>query len=394
MIKKFKLRFIPLFILVFTITTCSDDDRIVEQEVTCDDGIQNGNEVGVDCGGSCFNNCFSENELEGFLVTRRILSADVEYKLTGPYIVRDQAELEIEAGTVIKAEPNSNAYIAIAQGGKLFVLGNADNPVIITSGSDNPQAGDWGGVVICGQSPTNNGINARSDLGDIFYGGTNTVTSSGNIRYLRLEYTGALFRDEFRFNALTFYGVGSSTDVQNIQVYESLGNGFEIFGGNITATNLVSVNVGLSGIKASGGWNGSGSSWFLFNQNQSGIELGNNTSEFTAEPISNVLIENVSISGPLANSALHYTDGGGDFELSNIYTSQVGLGININSAFESTMVDNGNLLINTIEFENPAPSFMQTNYTGTANFYSEGITNGSGNRDMLPTWAEGWTIGF
>jgi hypothetical protein len=389
------LKYIIIIIATIVTVSCSNDDKIEEQIVTCDDGIRNGDENGIDCGGICFANCLDANALEGFLVTRRILSADIEYRLTGPYIVRDGAELEIEAGTVIKAVPNSDAYIAVAQGGKLFVLGNSNAPVVITSDSDNPQPGDWGGLVICGQSPTNNGINARSDLGDIFYGGTNTLTSSGNIRYLRLEYTGALFRNEFRFNALTFYGVGSLTDIQNIQAYESLGNGFEIFGGNINATNLVSLNVSLSGVKASGGWNGTGTSWFLSNQNGNGIDLGNNSSELTAAPLSDVFIENVSINGPLPNSALFYTDGGGNFELNSIYTSQLsGNGITINSALESAMVDDDNLLINTIEFDNTAPSFMQTNFNGTANFYSEGTTNGAGNRELLPSWAENWTIGF
>ncbi|MFP4847161.1 hypothetical protein [Winogradskyella sp. PE311] len=385
---------ILVFTLLLVTVSCSDDDKIVEQVITCDDGIRNGDENGIDCGGICFANCLDENALEGFLVTRRILSADIEYKLTGPYIVRDGAELEIEAGTVIKAVPNSDAYIAVAQGGKLFVLGNANAPVVITSDSDNPQPGDWGGVIICGQAPTNNGINARSDLGDIFYGGTNTGTSSGNIRYLRLEYTGALFRNEFRFNALTFYGVGSFTDIQNIQAYESLGNGFEIFGGNITATNLVSLNVNQFGVKASGGWNGSGTSWFLSNQTNVGIYMGNNALDFTAEPMSNVIIENVSIIDTFSNSGLFYTDGGGNFELNNIYIAQVGLGINIDTNFESIMVDDGNLVINNIEFDNPTPNFMETNYTGSASFYSQGITNGSGNRNTLPFWAEGWTIGF
>lgn len=380
--------------LVLITYACSTNDTLAEQEVTCDDGIRNGDETGIDCGGICFNTCFDENALEGFLVTRRILSADIEYKLTGPYIVRDGAELEIEAGTVIKATPNSDAYIAIAQGGKLFVLGNANEPVVITSDSNNPQPGDWGGVVICGQAPTNNGINARSDLGDIFYGGTNTGTSSGNIRYLRLEYTGALFRNEFRFNALTFYGVGSFTDIQNIQSYESLGNGFEILGGNISATNLVALNSNLSGIKISGGWTGSGTSWYLSNQNIAGIEMGNNTDDIFATPTNDVTLENISINGPLTNAALFYKDGGGFFDLSNVYTSQIELGININSAIESSMVDNGDLLINTIEFDNPEANFNPTNYTGSNPFYSEGTTNGAGNRNLAPNWAQNWTIGF
>ncbi|WP_299125626.1 hypothetical protein [uncultured Winogradskyella sp.] len=390
----FMIRYLLVLHLALVFFSCSDDDRPATIVTSCDDGVQNGNETGIDCGGSCYDSCVPDNALEGALVTRRVLVSNIDYKLTGPYIVRDGGTLEILAGTKIKAFTDSNAYIAVAQGGQIFIWGNADNPVVITSDSENPEAGDWGGLIICGQAPTNNAINSRSELGDIFYGGTDNETSSGVIRYLRLEYTGALFRDEKRFNALTFYGVGSFTTVQNIQAYESLGNGFEIFGGRINATNLVGLNTNLSGIKISGGWNGTGSSWYLSNQNKSGIELGNNEFDFSAEPATSATIDNVTINGPLSNSAIHYTYGGGLFNLNNVYTSQIQLGINVNSTTESDMIDNGNLFVNTIEFDNPLTNFNGSNYNGTTNFYTEGSTNGAGNRSLSPLWAENWTIGF
>ncbi|WP_400081040.1 hypothetical protein [Winogradskyella sp. R77965] len=388
------MRYLIVLNLALVFFSCSDDDRTATIVTSCEDGVQNGNETGIDCGGSCYDSCVPENALEGTLVTRRILVSNVDYKLTGPYIIRDGGALEIFPGTKIKALTDSNAYIAVAQGGQIFIWGNADNPVVITSDSENPEAGDWGGLIICGQAPTNNAINSRSELGDIFYGGTDNETSSGVIRHLRLEYTGALFRDEKRFNALTFYGVGSFTTVQNIQAYESLGNGFEIFGGRIDATNLVSLNTSLSGIKVSGGWNGTGNSWYLSNQNKSGIELGNNKSDFSAEPTTSAIIDDITINGPLSNSAIHYTYGGGLFNLTNVYTSQIQFGINVNSITESEMIDAGNLFINTIEFDNPLTNFNSSNYNGTTNFYTEGSTNGAGNRNLPPIWTENWTIGF
>ncbi|WP_411896033.1 hypothetical protein [Winogradskyella sp. A2] len=392
---KIKTKFFLLFAGLLIITSCSDDDvTAVEPEATCFDGIRNGDELGVDCGGICFNTCFDELVLEGELVTRRILSSEIEYTLNGPYIIRDGAILEIEAGTIIKATPNNDSYLIVAQGGQIYIYGESDNPVIITSASENPEPGDWGGLVICGQATTNNGINARSDLGDIFYGGNNNIQGSGTIRYLRLEYTGALFRNEKRFNALTLYGIGSSTNFSNIQAYESMGNAFEIFGGTLNISNLVALNTGLAGIKVSGGWTGAGDSWYLTNQNNSGIELGNNPINFDALPITDAFIENITINGPLTNGALAYNNGGGFFNLFNIYTSSISLGININSDIESLMVDVGNLEIENIEFENPSSNFIPTNYSGATNFYSEGIAIGAGNRNELPDWAQNWTIGF
>lgn len=391
---RIKFTILPIFFVLLSLLCCSEDEVTIEEQANCNDGIRNGEELGVDCGGLCFTTCFDELVLEGELVTRRILSSDIEYTLNGPYIIRDGAALEIEAGTVIKAVPDNDSYIAVAQGGQLYVYGEENNPVVITSGSENPQPGDWGGVVICGQATTNNGVNDRSKLGDIFYGGNNDIQNSGTIRYLRLEYTGALFRNQYRFNALTLYGIGATTNYSNIQAYESLGNAFEIFGGSLSISNLVALNSGLSGMKISGGWTGQGNSWYFNNQNEAGIELGNNVDEFNALPISDVFLENISLVDSQAENAIHYNEGGGFFNLSSIYTNNTTLGININSPFESALVDVGNLQIDTIEFDNNSPTFNPTNYTGSSIFYTEGISDGAGNRETLPVWAQNWTIGF
>ena len=38
---------------VLFITSCEKDDPTPAPQATCDDGIQNGDETGIDCGGSC-----------------------------------------------------------------------------------------------------------------------------------------------------------------------------------------------------------------------------------------------------------------------------------------------------------------------------------------------------
>ncbi|MEM9000202.1 MAG: DUF4856 domain-containing protein [Bacteroidota bacterium] len=49
--------FLTLFLAVSFFVACSDDDDAVDDDMqavaTCDDGVQNGDETGVDCGGSC-----------------------------------------------------------------------------------------------------------------------------------------------------------------------------------------------------------------------------------------------------------------------------------------------------------------------------------------------------
>jgi len=194
---------------LFLVLTCSSDDNGQDVPlVSCTDGKFNGDETGVDCGGSCPNFCPVENGLEGDLVKVRLfLNPNLDYVLTGPLIIRDGTKLEIPEGTVIKVLPNRGAYIAIAQGAQFFAWGSKEKPVVITSASENPQPGDWGGLIVCGMAPTDSGQIERSEVGDIFYGGNEVNDSSGVFRYLRIEYSGDTFRDTNIFSGVSFFGV-------------------------------------------------------------------------------------------------------------------------------------------------------------------------------------------
>ena len=75
----------------------------------------------------------------------------------------------------------------------------------MTSAAASPAPGDWGGLVVCGDAPTNKGVNVTSEVADLQYGGTNTNDNSGSITYLRLEYTGATFSNDKEFNGLSLF---------------------------------------------------------------------------------------------------------------------------------------------------------------------------------------------
>ncbi len=47
------ISFIVLTTMLFVQCSEDDNDNIIDPPATCDDGIQNGDETGVDCGGSC-----------------------------------------------------------------------------------------------------------------------------------------------------------------------------------------------------------------------------------------------------------------------------------------------------------------------------------------------------
>jgi len=78
---------IALGLLAFS--ACSDDDEIIEEIVaiaTCEDGIMNGDETGVDCGGSCepcmmvldFSGTFAQVDHMGRPGINTVLSFDME----------------------------------------------------------------------------------------------------------------------------------------------------------------------------------------------------------------------------------------------------------------------------------------------------------------------------
>jgi len=64
--------------------------------------------------------------------------------------------LTIPACMTIEAlAAGSNVYIAISQGAQIIANGTADCPIVFTSNAANPQAGDWGGLILLGEAPIN-----------------------------------------------------------------------------------------------------------------------------------------------------------------------------------------------------------------------------------------------
>jgi len=383
-----------------------DPQSIETRAGTCFDGMLNGPEVIVDCGGDCPGFCPPNSigilggEVRGIALDQNQvaplqLDPEVEYRLIGPLLVRDGARLSIPAGTVIKVDPNVGAYIAVAQGGSLLVSGQPENPVIITSGAENPAPGDWGGIIICGDGPINTGEIGRTDIIDIFYGGSDIEDSSGGINYLRIEYAGAIGETGQHFDAISFYGVGAFTNITNIQTLNSLGNGIRFIGGNADAGNLIATNSGTNAIVVQDDWSGNGESWYMNGIGASGLKFSSNPDIVPNVPIVTDTIANISIIGPAPESGLRYTQEGGSYYLENIFTSNLSLGINVTAENAAAQIALGNLNIDSIEFDNPTPNFMPTNYSGiNSSFYTEGSATGAGNRSAKPDWANGWTLGL
>jgi hypothetical protein len=179
-------------------------------------------------------------ELFGEIRRDTTWSCDKLYVITigSLYVVQD-ATLRIEAGTVVQAGPL--ASLIVTRGARLEVMGTEDWPVVFTS-SEEPgmrMPGDWGGVLLLGNAPTNaaedDALNTSLpgfDLTDerVMFGGEAPEWDCGELRYLRIEHGGSSGIDG-GVPGLLLAGCGSDTRVSYVQVHRSGYDGLGVFGG-------------------------------------------------------------------------------------------------------------------------------------------------------------------
>jgi hypothetical protein len=231
MLKKYLLM---LSVAAFVFASCSEEDQPKKEK----DGIiasQSDPDLDV-------------TDLQGKVTGDITLSADENWILNGPLVVAAGGKLTIEAGTTIKATPGTTTvYIAVERNGEIQAVGTEAEPITITSNADVPEAGDWGGLLIMGNSViTGNvaGATAVTEVVDFIYGNNpvEAADDSGDLAYLILEYTGARINGEKEFNGLTLYAVGSETSISNIAILNGDDDGIEFFGGTVNVSNILVVN--------------------------------------------------------------------------------------------------------------------------------------------------------
>ncbi|MBD0831733.1 hypothetical protein [Aestuariibaculum sediminum] len=188
----------------------------------------------------------------------RLTKRDV-YLLLGNVFVTNNATLTIEPGTVILGDYDSKASLTIAKGSAIIAEGTETDPIVFTSNRSLKRAGDWGGIMILGDAPTNkfgngsvisfyNNLNTAS-YPYINYGGENPSSNSGVLKYVRIEYAGKRLKSGGNFNGLLLACVGGKTVLDNIMVSHSAGNSFEIWGGKVHMNKMVSYRANGSDFK-------------------------------------------------------------------------------------------------------------------------------------------------
>lgn len=344
----------------------------------CENGVQDPDEYGVDCGGSCRNSCENTRYLEGEIFRRISLDIRYNYIVTGPLIIRDGGSLELPAGTQLGVRPGVGAYIAVTQGGNLFVWGTSSQPVSISSIAPNPQPGDWGGVIICGLAPLEDQSTKRSPLGDYFYGGNRTNDTSGYLRYLKIEHAGDTQEDGKHFNGLSLYGVGAYTQIDYVWIDGVAHNGIGVDGGNVALEHILVRNGGGNGIDLLSNWQGYADDLHLANNALSGLRISDveetvaYTSSFT---LSNVAVLDNSSTG--LDLRLMQTEA----QLSQFYVKGHPLGLHLdeNSATNG-LINSFYFIDNDVLSNSPAFNAVHQN-TVTPPF---DLPNG------LPSWVSGW----
>ncbi|WP_136480935.1 hypothetical protein [Cognatitamlana onchidii] len=181
------------------------------------------------------------------------------YLLVGNVFVTNNAVLTIEPGTVIIGDYQSKGSLTISRGSGIIANGSETDPIIFTSNRSVKRAGDWGGLIILGDAPTNrfgNGSVASfydqtdpSNYANTNFGGDNANSNSGKLKYVRIEYAGKRIKGGDYFNGLLLAGVGRETLLENVMVSYCAGNSFEIWGGNINLNKAVSYKANNNDFK-------------------------------------------------------------------------------------------------------------------------------------------------
>jgi len=219
-------------------------------------------------------------------------TANNTYNLQNQIYVLPGATLTIEAGTIIASTPTANGSgsLAVANGAQIFVMGQKNKPVIMTSTNDvatwvngnrklgtwREAANEWGNLTVMGDAyisedatpgnvPTCDAGNIASMEGlvadfpgdpKVLYGGGNDDDDSGTIKYLSIRYGGRVVGLANELNGLSLGGIGRGTDIHHVEIMNNVDDGVEIWGGTVGLKYISIWNIGDDSFDVDQGWRG------------------------------------------------------------------------------------------------------------------------------------------
>lgn len=273
---------IALAALAFVTTSCNNDDDGGDTTQPVDgtktvSGIISADET------------WNSNNADGSKTT---------YILDGRVIVDAGVTLTIEPGTLIKGkeglETNASVLI-VSRGSKIMAMGTADQPIIFTSELDDIEPGQmvgtnldrtqnelWGGIIVLGSAPisaedgdtetTIEGLPADEEYAK--YGGSNASDNSGTMKYVSIRHGGISIGDGNEINGITLGGVGNGSTFDNIEVYATLDDGIEFFGGTTNMSNALVNFQGDDGVDIDMNYSGTVDNFMVIHGDGIGTDEG------------------------------------------------------------------------------------------------------------------------
>lgn len=250
------------------LTTTSYNDPDVEAGVAYGYHVAAVNAVGESGASSTVNVTTAGAKvatLSGITTSSRTLFADTTYTIQGFYKIAGGATLTIQPGTTILGDVGTaGSSLWILRGSQIDAQGTAAAPIVFTSSKAAGQRapGDWGGIIIVGNGIINRSgiINTEGPTGvaENYGGGTDNTSSSGILRYVRIEFAGydVSGGGNSELNSLSMYGVGSGTTLEYVESLAGLDDSFEWWGGAVDGRYLVSYEAGDDHFDTSEGYVG------------------------------------------------------------------------------------------------------------------------------------------
>lgn len=346
-------------------------------------------------------------ELSGNQTSDLTLESDKEYIVTGPLIMESGTTLTIPAGMTVKAAATgADVYVAIGQGAKIIANGTSNDPIVFTSASNTPNAGDWGGLIVLGKAPINSvtggDATSTSEIASLPYGGSVSDDNSGTLRYVRVEYSGGKADGQSENNGFSFYGVGNGTTVEYIQAYAGKDDGIEFFGGTVNASYVSVLGAEDDSVDWTEGYTGTLTDVYIKHgtDHDKGIEadgfntdIGNNANpKFFSKPtINNLTI--IGLGSSTGNEAIRLRAGTQGL-FNNVFIQGFEEAFDLDGdAGDSptgTGVTNGDLKVTDTKFEDVTTNLK--NDTGVDFAESEFITGSTDATGTdFSTWGAGWT---
>jgi len=257
-----------ILVILVVLTACTTDaETLIETIIVVDEPTTDGTES-VGTGGIYY----IDNSVTW--------TNDRIWVMNGKVVVREGGVLNIEEGTIIKAQNGQGVEataLVIAAGATINAIGTLNNPIIFTDIEDSIDYGDgiispnrkptdtgkWGGIIVLGNAIV--GEDGGSD--DIegiaagytwtSYGGNDDEDTSGILSFISIRHSGTQLAGGDEIQGLTLGGIGSGTTLNNIEVVGSNDDGIEIFGGAAVLTNILILNQRDDAIDLDEGYRGS-----------------------------------------------------------------------------------------------------------------------------------------